>query len=147
MGNPQEILVGAITRNSNAHDTAVSLTAAAGVYGSYTVHYPVMLRRFSLAISTAVSDLTSSIVSLSKVSVANVTTEVTTITVPNGTAAGKVMVKDFTPVKVGIGDKIELKRKTQGGLGGTPAGAGFFGFLATLHPEYYGNETNATTSA
>jgi hypothetical protein len=144
---PQDVLVGAIVRNSNAFDTAQSITAAAAVYGSYSVLYPIMVQRYMFRMSAAASDLTSSVVEMQKVTVADVTTSVTTITVPNGTGAGKVLIKDFGPVKFGIGDKLQFKLKTQGGLGGTPAGAGFHGFLASLQPEYYGNETNAVVSA
>lgn len=145
MAYPQEIMVGAITRNSNAHDTAEVLTAAAAVYGSYSCHAPVVVKRLSFVVSTAISDLTASVVRLTKVSQANVTTSLSgNMTVANGLAAGKVVYKDFTPAKVGAGEKIQLEHLTQGGLGGTPAGAGFYGFLAELAPEYMGNETNAS---
>lgn len=147
MSYPQEMLVGALVRQSNAFDTAEVLTAAAAVYGSYSVHYPVMVQRLTFQVSTAISDLTASVVSLEKVTQGNVTSEVTSLTIPNGTAAHKVIGKDFSPVKFGVGDRIQLKHKTQGGLGGTPAGAGFFGFIASLQPEVMGNETNYSTSA
>lgn len=147
MAYPQEIVPLAIVRNSNAFDTAQSITAAAGVYGSYSVLYPIMVQKFMFRISTAVLDLTSSVVALQKVTVADVTSELTTITVPNGTGAGKVLYKDFAPVKLGVGDKLQFKLKTQGALGGTPAGAGFYGVLASLQPEIFTNETNAIVSA
>lgn len=145
MGYPQEIMVGAITRNSNAHDTAEVLTAAAATYGSYNVHAPIQVKRLSFCISTAISDLTASVVRLTKVSQANVTTSLSgNMTIANGLAAGKVVYKDFTPAKIGVGEKLQLEHATQGGLGGTPAGAGFYGFIAELLPEYMGNETNAS---
>lgn len=145
MGYPQEIMVGAITRNSNAHDTAEVLTAAAAVYGSYSVHAPVAVKRLSFVISTATSDLTASVVRLTKVSQANVTTSLSgNMTVANSLAAGKVVYKDFSAAKVGVGEKIQLEHLTQGGLGGTPAGAGFYGFIAELLPENMANETNAS---
>lgn len=147
MGYPQEILAGAVVRQSNAFDTAQSITAAAAVYGSYVAHYPILVQRFTFQVSTTVSDLTSSVVEMQKVTVADVTSSITTITVPNGTAARKVLKSDFSPVKIGIGDKLQFKLKTQGGLGGTPAGAGFHGFVASLQPEVAGNETNSITSA
>lgn len=147
MAYPQEVLVGCLVRQSNAFDTAQSITAAAAVYGSYIAHYPVYVQRYSFQISSVVTDLTSSVVEMQKVTVGNVTSSLTTITIPTGTAAGKVLVKDFSPVKIGIGDKLQFRLKTQGGLGGTPAGAGFHGFLAAVQPENYSNETNATASA
>lgn len=146
MGYPQEIMVGAITRTSNAHDTAEVLTAAAAVYGGYHVHYPIMVKRLSFRVSTAISDLTASVVRIVKVSQANVTTALasTNMTIANGLAAGKLVYKDFSPVKVGAGEILQLEHLTQGGLGGTPAGAGFYGFLAELSPENMTNETNAS---
>lgn len=145
MGYPQEIMVGALTRNSSAHDTAEVLTAAAAVYGSYSVHAPVAVKRLSFAVSTAISDLTASVVRLTKVSAANVTTSVSgNMTIANGLAAKKVVYKDFAPVKIGVGEFIQLEHVTQGGLGGTPAGAGFYGFIAELLPESMSNETNAS---
>lgn len=142
MAYPQEIMAGALVRQSNAFDTAEVITAAAGVYGSYVAHYPVQVSRFTFQVSTAVSDLTASVVAMQKVSVADVTTSIASITVANGAAARKVYWKDFAPVKIGVGDKLEFKHATQGGLGGTPAGAGFYGFVAMLQPEFASNETN-----
>lgn len=147
MAYPQELLAGALVRQSSAFDTAQSITAAAAVYGSYVAHYPFMVQRYTFQLTAAASDITSSVVALQKVTVANVTSEITTITIPTGTAVGKVLYKDFTPVKIGVGDKLQYKLKTQGGLGGTPAGAGFHGFLGQLAPEFAANETNYTASA
>lgn len=147
MAYPQEIMVGAITRNSNAHDTAEVLTAAAATYGSYSVHSPISVKSFSFVVSTAISDLTASVVRMTKVSAANVTTAIASLTIPNGTAVKKAIYKDFAPVKIGVGEFLQLEHLTQGGLGGTPAGAGFYGFKAELLPEVMGNETNASASA
>lgn len=145
MGYPQEILVGAITRTSNAHDTAEILTAAAAVYGGYHVHAPIAVKRLSFRVSTAISDLTASVVRLVKISQANVTTSLSgNMTIANGLAVGKLVYKDFSPAKIGAGETLQLEHLTQGALGGTPAGAGYYGFLAELLPEYMGNETNAS---
>jgi hypothetical protein len=145
MGYPQEILVGAITRTSNAHDTAEVLTAAAAVHGGFHVHIPIMVKRLSFRVSTAISDLTASVVRLTKISQANVTTSLSgNMTIANGLAAGKLVYKDFSPSKVGAGETLQLEHLTQGGLGGTPAGAGFYGFVAELLPENMANETNAS---
>lgn len=145
MAYPQEILVGAITRTSANHDTAEVLTAAAATYGGYHVHYPIMVKRLSFRVSTAISDLTASVVRIVKISKANVTTSLSgNMTIANGLAVGSLVYKDFAPTKVGAGETLQLEHVTQGGLGGTPAGAGFYGFLAELSPEYMGNETNAS---
>ncbi len=145
MGYPQEIMVCAITRNSNAHDTAEVLTAAAAVFGSYSVHAPIAVKRLSFVVSTATSDLTASVVRLTKVSAAGVTTSLSgNMTIANGLAVKKLVYKDFAPGKIGAGEFLQLEHVTQGGLGGTPAGAGFYGFVAELLPEFMGNETNAS---
>lgn len=146
MGYPQEILVGAITRASNAHDTAEVLTAAAAVYGGYYVHAPIAVKRLSFRITTATSDLTASVVRIVKVSAGNVTTSLmsTNMTIATGLAAGKVVYKDFNPARVDVGEILQLEQVTQGGLGGTPAGAGFYGFFAEFLFDVMTNETNAS---
>lgn len=148
MSYPQEIYVngGVLIRNSNAFDTAEVITAAAAPYGSYTLHYPMLVHGFSFHVSTSVFDLTATVIRLTKITVANVTTAITTMTIPNGTVAQKVIGKRFSPVKIGVGDRLQMEHLTQGGLGGTPAGAGFYGFLASLSPENVSNETNYSTS-
>lgn len=145
MGYPQEIMAGAVVPQSNAFLTAEVLTAAAAVYGSYVPHYPIMVSRFTFQISTAVDDLTASIVEMQKVTVADVTSSIGIMTIADGAAARKVYWKDVTPTKIGVGDKLQFNHKTQGDLGGTPAGAGFYGFVAQLAPEYATNETNYIT--
>lgn len=147
MSYPQELLSNSVVRTSSNFDTAEVLTAAAAVYGSYVVHYPISLTRFTFSVSTTISDLTASVIRLTKVSIANVTTALTSMTIPNGTAARKVVYKDFTPVVVESGELLQMEHLTQGGLGGTPAGAGFYGFIAHFEPEVPGNLANMIASA
>ena len=145
MGYPQEILVGAITRNSNAHDTAEVLTAATGVYGSYTVHYPIDLHAFTFRITTAVDDLTASVLTLQDVdAVADSTTDIVDMTIPDGAAVNKLYRTDFSAYQVEASHLLQMKH-TIGAKGGTPAGAGFYGFLASLSPENIVNQTNYVT--
>lgn len=146
MSYPQEVLVGAITRNSNAHDTADVLTAAAAVYGAYTIHYPIAVQGFTFKISTATSDLTASVIELQDVDVvADTTTSITTMTIATAKALGKIYRKDISAYVVAASHLLQFNHKTQGGLGGTPAGAGFYGFLASLDPENIVNQTNYIT--
>lgn len=147
MAYPQEILSQTIIVPSANFQTAQSITAAAAAYGTMFCTYPIMVQRLSFLLSASAVDITGSVVSLVKVSVGNVTVSIADVTIPTGTVAGKVVKTDCTPVKVGIGDKLVFKLKTQGGLGGTPAGAGFYGFLSSVQPEVPGNETNSVTSA
>lgn len=147
MSYPQEFIAQTIIVPSANFQTAQSITAAAGIYGTMFATYPIMVQRLSFLLSTSAVDITGSVVSLDKVTVGNVTTNITNVIIPTGTVAGKVVKSDCNPVKVGIGEKLVFRLKTQGGLGGTPAGAGFYGFLASLQPEVTGNETNSVTSA
>lgn len=146
MGYPQEFVANTLVTPGAGFQTALSITAAAAAYGTIWCTYPLQVQRLSFLLTTTANDLTNSVVAIDKVTVANVTTNITNVTIPNGTVAGKVVKSDCTPIKVGIGDKLVFKLKTQGALGGTPAGAGFFGFLAALQPEFAGNETNSVTS-
>lgn len=143
MGYPQEVIAKALIPTF-AESTAEVLTAAAAAHGGYHVMYPIYVSKFMFSISTAVSDLTASVIGLEKVSQGGTTTSITSMTIPNGAAVRKVYAKDFTPVKCGVGDLLQVKHVTQGGLGGTPAGAGYYGFMASLQPENFANETNAT---
>lgn len=142
MGYPQELLAKALIPTF-AESTAEVLTAAAAAHGGYHVMHPIVVKRLMFSISTAVNDLTASVIGIEKVSQGGVTASMGTMTIPNGAAVRKVYYKDFSPVECGVGDLLQLKHVTQGGLGGTPAGAGYYGFLAELSPEYFGNETNA----
>ena len=145
MAYPQEIMSGAIVRQSNAFDTAEVLTAAAAAYGSYVAHYPLSIHGITFQITTATSDLTNSVIELQQVTVGNVTTSIVTATIPTGAAVGKVYRKNCSAFQISAGDKLQMNHKTQGGLGGTPAGAGFYGFLASLEPENITNQTNYVT--
>ena len=143
---PQVILTGAIVRTSSNFDTAEVLTAAAAAYGNYQTHYPFTVQRFTFHISTTVDDLTASVIRLEKISVANVTSSIATMTIPDGAVANKVYGVDCSPVTVGVGERLQFNHLTQGALGGTPAGAGFYGFYATMDPEVMGNQTNYITA-
>jgi hypothetical protein len=120
------------------------LTAAADVHGSIVLHAPMLIKRLTFAISVATSDLTASVVRMTKVTRANVTTSVSgNMTIANGTAVQRIVYKDFSPVRVGAGDKLQFEHVTKGDLGSTPTGAGYYGFLAEILPENMTNETNA----
>lgn len=148
MAYPQEITFGSfIAQASIATAHNVGTAASGGVWANISVAQPLVVHRYFFQVSTTISDATSGIVEMSKVTVANVTSSVGLITIPNGTVANKVIYKDCTPTKLGVGDRLQFKMKTQAGQGGTPAGAGFHGFLGQLQPEALANETNAIVSA
>ena len=148
MGYPQEISLGAIIQQASiatAHN--VGTAATGGVWANAVAAYPFYVQKYFFQVSTAINDATAGVVSLNKITVGNVTSEIASIIIPNGTAAKKVLYKDFSPVKIGVGDTLMMKMKTQAGQGGTPVGAGFHGYLASFQPEVLTNETNAIVSA
>lgn len=144
MSYTQELFAGCIDGLSGTtFTTAVPIQTAANVYGSCVAHYPFTVKQFNIRIGTAVNDCTSAVLEMQKVTVGDVTSSIVNMTVPNGAVANKMYYKDCSPVKIGVGDKLQFRIKTAGAAGGTPAGTGFLGFLASLAPEEMTNETNA----
>jgi hypothetical protein len=142
MGYPQSIMTGA-KHSTGSYEFEEGLTAAAAVHGDIVLHAPMVVKRLTFCITTAVSDLTASVVRMTKVSRAGVTASVSgNMTIANGLAVQRIVYKDFSPVKVGAGEKLQFEHVTLGGQGGTPSGAGYYGFIAELMPELMSNETN-----
>jgi len=143
---PQEITVAAILPESAAFQSAQSLTQAAAVYGVWTAHYPFIVQRLSFKVSTAVNNLTNSVVVANLITNVQNATPTTaaigTMTIKNGATAGQVYWNNVSPTLVPVGCQLQFALKTQGGLGGTPAGAGFSGFYGVLSPDVALNETN-----
>lgn len=144
-------MVGAVLPESTAFFTAQSLTQAAAVYGVWTARYPFIVQTISFKISTAVNNLTNSVVAANLVTglqnATPVTTQIGTMTIPNGATAGSVYYNNVTPTLVPVGCQLQFSLKTQGGLGGTPAGAGFSGWYGSMSPEHLTNETSTTVIA
>ena len=145
MGYPQSQMFGA-KHSTGSFEFEEGLTAVAAVHGSFVLHAPMQFKRLTFAISIATSDLTASVVRMTKVSLSNVTTSVSgNMTISNGLAVQRVVYKDFSPVKIGAGEKVQFEHLIRGDLGGTPTGSGYYGFVAELLPELMTNETNAVT--
>ncbi len=145
MAYPQSIMIGA-KHSVGSFEFEEGLTAVAAVHGNIVLHAPMLIKRLTFGISTAISDLTASVVRMVKVSRADVTSAVSgNMTIANGTGLQRIVYKDFSPVKVGAGEKLQFEHVTKGDTGGTPAGAGYYGFIAELMPELMSNETNAIT--
>lgn len=146
MGYNQELMVGGAIPESTAFLSAQSITQAAAVYGVYTAHYPFIVQRFSFKISTAVFNLTGSVIAANLVTglqnATPVTAQIGTLTIPNGATAGTVYFNNVSPTLVQAGQQLQFALKTQGGLGGTPAGAGFIGWYGSVSSERASNETN-----
>jgi hypothetical protein len=157
MAYVREILVGALIQETAWMATAQSLTQAAAIYGSLHARKPIVVQEVTFHISTAVNNLTSSVIACEVVNnIVNatpVTTGICTLTIPNGSTANTVLYNNsFTPALVPAGSLLQFRLKTQGALGGTPAGAGYLGFYASFSPEdqtnqtQYGNAVNTLIS-
>lgn len=143
MAYPQQIQIGA-KHSDGSYEFEENLSAAAAVHGNIVLHAPMLVKRLTFAISGAVTDITASVVRMVKVSRADVTAAVSgNMTIANGLAVRRIVYKDFSPVKVGAGEKLQFEHVTRGDLGGTPSGTGYYGFIAELMPELMSNETNA----
>lgn len=144
MGYTQEIFNGCIDGLAGTtFTTALPLQTAANVYGSCIAHKPFYVQQLNVRIGTTLNDITAPVVTMQKVTVGDVTSSIVSMTFPLGAVSGKVYYKDCSPVKIGVGDKLQFKLSTAGAAGGTPVGTGFLGFLASLAPEEMTNETNA----
>ena len=149
MAYPREILIGSLVQESTAAlNSVLSLTQAAAVYGKIHVRKQIVVQELNFHVSTSVLDLTSSVVAAEVITniqnATPVTTAIATITIPNGATAGTTYYNNgFTPAICPPNSFLQFKLKTQGALGGTPAGAGFIGWYGTYSPE---NDTNATPS-
>lgn len=67
-----------------------------------------------------------------------------TLTVPSGTAIGKTVYKDITPVAFSVGQSLELSWTV--GVG-TPTGIGVYSFEVQEDPETAANNSNMIASA
>lgn len=69
---------------------------------------------------------------------------VATLTIPDATAIGKVVYKDFEPVSFAVGDSMEISHT----IGtGTPTGMGHYSFLCLESPEESANNSDMIESA
>lgn len=142
--------LGYLIRKSNAHDTAENLAAAGAVYGGYLVTKPCQVSRIMFYVTLAVdADTTAPVVEANKrptYNSASGESVIDQITIPDGTAAGKVMfARPSSPVLLDIGDELSFEHVTQAADSGTAAGAGFYD--AELIPMGIGTQSDEVQSA
>lgn len=152
MSYPREVVVGCIVNeNASASSTAIALNQTpAAVVAKWSFHAPVVIQRISLRLTTTLFNLTGAVVTANVVSglmnATPTTSAICTMTLPlastaAGTTAGTVFYNNsFTPVLVPVGSLLQISI-APGTVGGTAAGAGFFGFYGTFSPEEFTNET------
>lgn len=136
--------LGFLVRASNAFDTAENVAATAAVHGEYYVTKPCSVSEFKFIVTTAiVGTTTAPIVALKRrPTPGSATGEVTiaNMTLPNGTAAGKVVSVRFAPVQLNVGDALNFEHITQ--AAGSPAGAGFYDVVLEQDFEVDGNQSD-----
>ena len=151
MGYPQKMGLGHLVRASNAHDTAENLAAAVAVYGGYYVTKPCAISEFKFIVTTAiVAGTTAPVIEVNRRPTpgsASGEVQIDTITIPNGTAAGKVMSVRFAPVQLNTGDSLAFEHVTQAADSGTAAGAGFYDVVLEADYESDDNQSDQITSA
>jgi hypothetical protein len=135
--------LGDLVRKSNAFDTAETLTTA-GVHGGYLVTKPCELAEFMFYVTTALTGSAVVEVNQRPSGSAGATGEVllAQLTIPDGTAVGKVVAKRIEPVQLNIGDELSFEMVTI-----ATAGGGFYDVLLHADMEADGNQSDRITSA
>lgn len=150
MGYTNKMGLGYLIRKSNAHDTAENLAASAAVYGGYLVTKPCQITEFKFYVTLAVdADNTAPVVEVNQRPTYNSSSgevQIASITIPDGTAAGKVMSKICDPpILLNVGDELSFEHVTQAVDGGTAAGAGFYDVV--LEEMAVGTQSDLVASA
>lgn len=142
--------LGYLVRKSNAHDTAENIAAAGAVYGGYLVTKPCQVTEFLFYVTLAVdADNVAPVVEVNQRPTYNSASgevQIASITIPDGTAAGKVMRKVCDPpVLLNVGDELSFEHVTQATDSGTAAGTGFYDVV--LEPMAVGTQSDEVASA
>lgn len=115
----------------------ITLSSASANHGEFMCVKPCMVHRGIAAITTAVVATTTAptVVFAKRPTPGSDTgkTTVLTVTVPNGTAVGKVVYKDVDPVQFFPGDVLLISWTA--GVGGTPAGVAVVTALCENSPK------------
>lgn len=150
MGYANKMGLGYLVRKSNAHDTAENLAAAAAVYGGYLVTKPCQITEFKFYVTVLVeADNVAPVVEVNQrpaYGSSSGEVQIATITIPEATAAGKVMSKVCDPpILLNVGDELSFEHVTQATDSGTAAGAGFYDVV--LEPMGVGTQSDEVASA
>lgn len=143
-----KLLEFAVPLASTALD-ADDLTAT-GVHGEYVITKSCLVKRLVAAVTAAVAGSTTAPVITFKrrPTLGSAIGEVSlgTITIPDGTAAGKVLYKELTqPVQFKVGEGLAIE-VTTAATGGVPAGNAVYDALVIDDPEVPANEANMVAS-
>ena len=127
----------------------IDIGAASADHGEYICFRSCTVSRVAFALTGEAASGTSvapQVVFTKRPTPLNATSEavVATLTIPSGTAIGKVVYKNITPVNFAVGDSMEISHV----IGtGTPTGMGHAYFVADLDPEAPANNSDMIASA
>jgi len=149
MAYTEEVLVAAVNTANGSGKAAADVLTSAASHGEDLLHASMRLTRLMFHVTVDVVGTTNApVVTFKKRPTSGSATGETTIgtlTIPTGTAAGTVLYKDVSPVELEAGNSIELSVSTAA-LGGTPAGAGFYGYRLSDNPEDPRNQSSMLKS-
>jgi len=127
------------------------LTAAAVHSSSYVVLEQCKISRFLALVTTEIANDSAAAVVTMKQRIlygsSSGEVDLTTITFPDGTAAGKVLYSDFEAVQLNPGDEVVFEVTTAGTDGSSAAGGAIYGALCFHDPETPANQTDMVESA
>lgn len=127
----------------------IDIGGSSATHGEYVCFRPCTVRQFSFAVTG--EDVSGTSVAPTVVFKKHPTplsatgsSTICTLTVPSGTAVGKVVYKNITPVDFAVGDSIEISWT----IGtGTPTGMGHVAAECDYDPEKETNNTDMIASA
>ena len=129
---------------------APAVFTSTGVKSEYAcIGERVAIQRVAVVVSTAVVSTGAVVVTVkNRPTVASATGEasITTLSIPAGTAAGKVVYKDINEALIAPGGSLVFE-VTTAAAGGSAAGAGVCGFIVQEDPEYAPNLSSMVASA
>lgn len=143
--------LGHLVPASNASLTAQNLAAAPGVYAEFIVTKPCNIQQLNFCVTTLVAaSVTAPQVKVKQRITPGSDTgavDLCTLTIPNGTAVGKVLYKKIGSVQLNMGDSLVFQLVTQAADATSAAGAGFYDVVLALDEESEGNQGDAVASA
>lgn len=138
----------AVAGSSTLPLATIDIGAASATHGEYICVRSCTVKELLFAVTLeAVSGTTAppTVVFVKRPTPFSATSEaaIGTLTIPSGTAVGKVVYKLVTPVNLAVGESIQIKWT----IGtGTPTGMGNADLMAELKPEIEGNNADMIAS-
>lgn len=151
MSYPQHSYSGALIPEGTGMVGAETVSAAIAVHGSYLVMKQCRIKAIMFYITTAIAaSTTAPAVRAQRRPTYNSSSGqvvLATLTLPDLTAAGKVVYKACTPQTLYPGETLTFEHTIQAVDGSSAAGAGYYGFEIELDPEVPANQSKMLASA